>query len=275
MDLWSRSRKGLVGLTLAVGAALPLAAQVKPSVDADDGPDPGYALTGEIREVAPGKITVCPWQARLPARVAVVMSPRTRLVRQRKGSAANLKVGELVLVVEKPANDAERLQRRMAATGRPRSKKQPKNRERNARARAVLRCGTPSGVVDEEERRSARALLEGALPFFKGEGRGGVRKPGETARLVVGTVTALEPFTVRSPRLEVKYSLTEDTLIIDHQEQEWSGLKRGQTVLVHSPIDPESGRPIEASVVAVSPKPRLKSDQQRKLLQRERKLAQD
>jgi hypothetical protein len=274
MNGWSRYRVGLVGLTLAAGAALPLAAQVKPAGEPDEAPDAGYAMTGEIREVEPGKLTVCPWQARLPARVAVLMSPRTRLVRQKKGNLADLKVGELVLVVEEPPTETERQQRRAAPKER-KGKKRAKVLDRAARARAVLRCGNPNGEVDLEEKRSARALLEGALPFFKGEIRGGVKRPSEATPLIVGTVTALEPLTVRTPRFEAKYTVSDETLVIEHEAEDASELKRGQTVLVHCDAVPKDGKRVEASVVAVSPRPRLKSDQQRKLILRERKLSMD
>jgi hypothetical protein len=78
---------------------------------------------------------------------------------------------------------------------------------------------------------------------------------------------------VKGPKTNVRYEVTDETLVIEHESEAVSELKRGQTVLVHSVELPEDGKPVTASVVAVSPKPRLRAEQQKKLILRERKEA--
>lgn len=267
------ARRGwLAALLLLTTAVAPLAAPPDPGEsDPDDAPDTGFKASGEIREIEGATLTIRPWQPRLPSRFPVKTNSRTRIFRQKPGRRADLAVGELVLVVEEPPNKDEKEERRRAAEARKKSKTKS-TPIRAARARAVLRCwkGGPSETTPEN-RQIARALLEGARPYFKGEAYGGVRAPGETNRLVLGTVTQLEPFTLRTVKRVVEYSVTGDTLVLNHQAVSLSSLKRGENVLVASAEAPPEHEAVEAAVVAVTPRPRLKLDQQRRLILRDRR----
>jgi hypothetical protein len=259
-------------LLLATAAAAPLAAPPEGTdADPDDSPDTGFTASGEIRELENASLTLRPWQPRLPARLAVKTSSRTRFLRQKKGRRSDLAVGELVLVVEEPPNKSEKDLRRQAAEVRKQSKTKTLPR-RAARARAVVRCWKAESTdVNPENRQIARALLEGARPFFRGEGRGGARPPGEETRLVLGAVTNLEPFTIRSAKRVVEYSITSDTLVLNHAPIALASLKRGENILVQSADAPPTGEAVQAAVVAVTPRPRLKLEQQRRLILRDRR----
>jgi hypothetical protein len=193
------------------------------------------------------------------------------VVRQKKGRRADLAVGELVLVVEQPPSKSEKEQRQQSTAGRKQGKKK-KTLRRMARARAVLRCwkadNTPTSAAS---RRIARALLEGARPYFRGEGRSGVRGPGDDVRMVLGAVTSLAPFTVRSTNRIVEYTVTNDTLVVSHTPVSLSSLKRGENILVQSADPPATGEAVQAAVVAVTPRPRLKVEQRRRLILRDRR----
>jgi len=268
------TRQGWLAALLLLAAVAPLAALPEgPEADPDDSPDTGFTASGEIRQLESAELTLRPWQPRLPARLAVKTSARTRFLRQNKGRRADLAVGELVLVVEEPPNKSEKDQRRQAAEMRKQSKTKGTPR-RAARARAVVRCWKADNAdVNPQNRQIARALLEGARPFFRGEGRGGVRPPGEESRLVLGAVTNLEPFTIRSAKRVVEYSVTNDTLVLNHAPITLASIKRGENVLVQSADAPPAGEAVQAAVVAVTPRPRLKLEQQRRLILRDRRAA--
>lgn len=262
----------LAALLLLATAAASLAAPPESGdSDPDDAPDTGFKASGEIREVDDGALIIRPWQPRLPARFRVKSNSRTRVVRQKPGRRSDLTVGELVLVVEEPPNKDEKLERQRASEARKKSKTKA-TPVRAARARAVLRCwkADPSETTPEN-RQIARALLEGARPYFKGEAYGGVRAPGDSNRFVFGMVTRLEPFTLRAAKRVVEYSVTGDTLVLNHQRVSLSTLKRGENVLVQSSEAPATDGAVEAAVIAVTPRPRLKLDQQRRLILRDRR----
>ena len=264
----------LAAILLLAATAAPLPAVPKSTEpDADNTPDTGFTASGEIQQLEGTALTLRPWQPRLPARLSVKTTTQTRVVRQTKGRSADLAVGELVLVVEEPPTKNEKDKRRQDAQARKRSKTKAPPR-RAARARVVLRCWkADSAVANPTNRQIAKALLEGARPLFRGEGRGGLHGSGDDARLVLGAVTHLEPLTVRSAKRVVEYSVTDDTLVVNHAPVALSSLKRGENVLVQSAGAPATGEAVQAAVVAVTPRPRLKADQQRRLILRDRRAA--
>jgi hypothetical protein len=265
----------LAGLLLLAATVSPLAAPLDSAEnDPEDSPDTGFTASGEIRQLEDAALTLRPWQPRLPSRLSVKTTARTRVLRQQKGRRTDLAVGELVLVVEEPPNKSEKDQRKQAAEARKKSKaKAPPLRA--ARARAVLRCWRgDSAEPNAANRQIARALLESARPFFRGEGRDGVRAPGDETRLVLGSVTHLEPFTVKTSKRVVEYSVTNDTLVVNHAPVPWTALKRGENVLVQCADAPPPGEPVQAAVVAITPRPRLKLDQQRRLILRDRRSSE-
>lgn len=263
----------LAALLLLTTAIAPLAAPEE--ADTEEAPDNGFTASGEVRQLEDGTLTIRPWQPRLPSVFPVKISFRTRILRQKPGRPSDLEVGELVLVVEEPPNKDEKEQRRRASEVRKKSKTKS-TPVRAARARAVLRCWkADSTEATPANRQIARALLDGARPYFKGQALGGVRAPGDETRLVFGTVTDLEPFTIHSPKRVVEYSVTKDTLVLNHTPIALNSLKRGENVLVQSADAPQAGQAVQAAVIAVTPRPRLKLDQQRRLILRDRRAGMD
>lgn len=262
----------LITLLLLVTVAAPLPAlPQRADSDPDEAPDTGFTASGEIQKSEEATLTLRPWQPRLPARLAVRTSARTRVVRQKKGRRADLAVGELVLVVEQPLSKSEKEQRQQDTPVRKQGKKK-KTLRRTARARAVLRYWKADhSPTSPASRQIARALLEGARPYFRGDGRGSSRGAADDARMVLGAVTSLEPFTVRSTNRIVEYTVTNDTLVVTHTPVSLSSLKRGENILVQSPDPPATGEAVQAALVAVTPRPRLKVEQKRRLILRDRR----
>ena len=233
--------------------------------------EPGFVASGEVRDRDERSLSIVPWAQRLPARVGITIRDQTRFLRQRKGVLNEIAPGDLVLVVENPPNASERKSFRawQEQIKKPRPHRVP---ERIARARALICCWKPEQVaLGYTERQSARALLSGALPFFRGPGRGGVKPPDSETPIAVGLVTALEPFTLRTPNGTVRYSLSPLVMAINHEAETWDGVRSGQTVLVHSMKNPQAGENVDASVVAISPRPRLDPQRERRLIIRKRK----
>lgn len=258
-------------LLLATAVSLQAAPPEGTDADPDEAPNSGFTASGEIRQLEGAALTLSPWQPRLPSRLTVKTTARTRVVRQKKGKYTDLTVGELVLVVEELPNKDEKDQRRQAAAARKKNKVQATPR-RVARARMVVRCWrADSTETTPENRQIARSLLEGARPLFRGEGRIGARTPGEDGRLVLGSVTSIEPFTIRSAKRVVEYAVNKETLVVSHEPVSWSSLKRGENVQVQSATAPPEGEAVQAAVVAITPRPRLKLDQQRRLILRDRR----
>jgi hypothetical protein len=80
----------------------------------------------------------------------------------------------------------------------------------------------------------------------------------------------LSPLTLRTANGARVFTPHDDMLLIHPAETKPETLKRGQTVLVHSVTGPTADGSLQAMLVAVSPKPRIKPRQQRRLILRER-----
>lgn len=280
--LHSRYRGTLCALTLAlasgfltVGFAPPVlkadGSRPKPKPEPKPRPEPGFVATGEVRERDERTLSIVPWAQRLPARVGVAVSAETRFLRQRKGALSEIAAGDLVLVVEAPPSARERKSLRawQQLIKKPRPPRVP---ERIARARALIRCWGPSReTVGYPERQAARALLTGALPFFRGPSRGGVKPPSSDTPIAVGRVASVEPLTLRTPNGTIHYTPAPEMLVINHEPEDWDGVRSGQTVLVHSAVNPGVGKTVAASLVAISPRPRLDPARERRLILRKRK----
>lgn len=263
----------MVAAGLLLGSALPgpsLAEEPESAVRPLPGSEQGLAITGEVRQWDDSLLAIAPWAPRLPARVYFRTSGETRYLRQRKGKLSDLRLNDLVLVVEQPPNGAERRSRKEQETALKQG--HPQVPTRAARARAVLRCWQASGAEPTpEERQAARALLNGALPFFRGPSRGSVKPPSDDTTLTVGTISSLRPLTLRTNKGPVRYQAGSGTLVVDHLPESPKQLKRGQSVLVHTRAEPGAADAIEATIIAISPRPRLRPSRERRLIIRERK----
>jgi hypothetical protein len=260
-----------LALALALGGLAGAVADSGAPVAKEVERDRGFAASGEIREHEDGSITVIPWSPRLPSRLNIKTSVDTRYLRQSKGSVDDLQVGDLVLVVEQPPNAEERRSRRARDEALKKKRRPALLPARIARARAVLRCWKGPASVGYEQRVTAKALLNGALPFFRGSSRGGVKPPGEDTPLAVGTITSLEPLALDTPNGPVRYSLPTELLVIDHLPESPMALKPGQTVLIRSSESPGEENEVVAEIVAISPRPWLPAMRERRLILRERK----
>lgn len=273
-----RATATVFSLTLACGflsggiAAPALqAARARPDDERRPRTEPGFVAAGEVRERDERSLSIVPWAQRLPARVGVTVSDETRFLRQRKGALSEIAVGDLVLAVELPPNARERKSLRawQALLKKPRPPRIP---ERIARARALVRCWKPERIaLGFAERQAARALLTGALPFFRGPSRGSVKPPDSDTPIAVGLVTSVEPFTLRTPNGMVHYALAPEIMVINHEPETWDGVRAGQTVLIHSAGQPGAGKNVDASLVAISPRPKLDPERERRLIIRKRK----
>jgi hypothetical protein len=274
----NRTVAKLVALTLACGVstcglAAPslLSERSQPREEPKPRTEPSFVATGEVQERDERSLSIVPWGRRFPARVGVTISNETRFLRQRKGALSEIAAGDLVLAVELPPNARERKSLRIwqDLLKKARRKRVP---ERTARARALVRCWKPEHAdIGVTERQAARALLTGALPFFRGPSRGGARAPDNDTPTAVGIVTSVEPFTIRTPSGVVHYTLVPELLVINHEPETWDEVQQGQTVLIHSGGNAAAGANVDASVVAISPRPKLDPERERRLIIRKRK----
>lgn len=275
-------------IAAAVFAAAPLPAQVKPdktpaaapasgtAAPSDADADPPVVVqktTGEITDLAERSFRIRPWKPELPARIQVTATPATRYFKQSRGKPRDVQVGDLVLVV--PEEAPVRHEKSFYVVLRPNSKPVPP--EKTPEARGVIRLwkvGTESvsaESVSAEDRRNARVLLEGALPFFKGGNEGGINAPAKKEKLYTGVVTSLQPMRVQTVRGVKEFKLDDDTLVVNHSEIKPDTLKKGQTVVIRSPTKPGADASLQADLIAVCPEPEIGSKTTGKILQREKK----
>jgi hypothetical protein len=237
-------------LWFPLGCTLLLASAVLPAQQESDPDEPG-AVSGQIVELAPDRLTIRPWSHKRARRMQIRLQPGARLLEQRPGRVQDLQKGELVLVL--PGGSADvRNEGEKAERG-----------EKAPRARAILRFW-PVESVTAADRHLARALLRSAGPLIRRR-----IKTEDANRAVVGIVDDIKPLTLRVGTRVQRFNVPSGVPVVRHQRARKEELKAGLTVLIHS----ESGIPedeaIEAGTVAVAPRPRISAQQQRKLLLRE------
>lgn len=283
--------KLVLSLTLVAAATLtaaPLPAQQKPDTAHAAAPSTGAAAqpgtdadppvqiertSGEITDLAERSFRIRPWKPELPARIQVTSTPATRYFKQSRGKPRDVQVGDMVLVV--PEEAPIRPEKSFYVVLRPNSKPVPP--EKTPEARGVIRLwkvGTEKvgpESVSAEDRRNARVLLDGALPFFKGGNEGGINAPDKKEKLYTGVVISLQPMRVQTANGVKDFKLDDDTLVINHSEIKPDALKKGQTVVIRSPTKAGADASLQGDLIAVCPEPEIGSKTLGKILQREKK----
>jgi hypothetical protein len=229
----------------------------------------GRAVVGEIVRHETGRLRLRPWNPRLPARLDVTSHAGTRYLEQRKGEIESLRLRDLVLVVSRGGRSEEE-----ASAPKRRGKlasRKGEAPEAAARARVILRLWQARGSdVSPEDQQLARALLAGSLPLWRRGGRGGVEGLG---KLSLGVVTSTRPLTLRLEDGARQFTVPEGTPVIEHPESEPDALRKGRTVMVQGEGRVAEGESVRARVIALCSKPKLRVDQQRRFILRERRYA--
>jgi hypothetical protein len=263
----------LLLLTLPLAARQAAPAEGAPQAAGSSTPR-NRALLGEIVERDPTGFQLRPWNPEQPRRVHVTASPETRYFEQKRSKPAEITVGEVVLVTSAatpkkgtpkkgvPKKGAGGTQDSSASGGEQES-------AGPARARMVLRLWNGEGAKSgAEDRQAARGLLRAAALFANGRMKAG-KKKGDGEKPIVGVVTAVSPLTVDAAKKTVQFTTDKETVVVAHIPIQTEDLKRGQTVLVHSDLEPGKREEMNAQIIARCPRPKIGPNQTRQLILRE------
>jgi hypothetical protein len=261
---------------------------------------PANVLSGEITSLSETSFQIKPWDPTQPRRVLVTATPATVYVRQERGSAKDVKAGDLLALVEEP-RDYPRISPAPNETSEQRRERETREKAlkaevdaQPARLRAVLRLwpgalegdttepasaggrGERRDEADADKRGAGRvsevveALLHGAAGHFRGERRGGVNPPGPRNAVAVGTVKALNPLTVSQGEKEPVFRPQGETVWLRHTPIRPEDLRKGKTVLIRAVAAPGADGAVQAVLIAVVPEPIRTPQQERKIILRER-----
>ncbi len=258
----------------------------------------GADKEGSITARAEPRFEIRPWDVHKPRRLTVDVASDARFYRQSRGKVADLKVGDLVLVVpddrvraDRSADDADP---KPAAPAKKPADPHPGGEERtspvgNEEKKTVKRYTVALGVLRLWDRepgekpdaepmkqswrdiQAARTLLAASVVHFaeKDQKLRELREPLHGHGVVVGEIAALDPLTIKGPDKSRRFVLPKRPVILRNDRIDPKELESGQTVVLRSEAGPQPGRKLEAQLVAICQRPQLNSSQTRRLWMRE------
>jgi len=288
--------------------ALPLAARGGPEPNIPAAPQapvtsaglPVRIVPGEIMDVSNGSFLVRPYDPTLPKRVRVRIDGKTRILEQKKGKPADIRRGDMIAVLQDlepepaapaPPEPSKKMPR--PATPTPGGPVLPvaylgpggssKNPAVDAlpdeegvlrpvgRAKAVIRMWeAPEIETTDADVRAANALVRSAEALLA---PGDLKKRQEwfraKTRTHVGVVTGLNPIVIQAEDRLRRFTLADKPAIVVDNSATPAALKEGKSVTVQSQVGILADESMDATLVALAPKPHLSGRQERRIILRD------